>query len=71
MDERTALSRAMADAGCDGASIARAEALYDSGARGELVCCLRRCRSEQLDALHERQRQLDRLDRLIRETQKG
>ncbi len=69
MDERTSLRTRMEDAGCDEQSILRAEALYASGAKDALVRCLRFCRSTQLDALHEKQRQLDRLDLLIRKTQ--
>ena len=69
MDDRNSLRRSMEDAGCDEASIRRAEALCAAGAREALLCCLRCCRSEQLDALHEKQKQLDRLDLLIRKAQ--
>ena len=69
MDERSLLRGCMEDAGCDRQSIERAEALYALGAKDELVRCLRSCRCEQLDALHEKQKQLDRLDLLIRKTQ--
>ena len=69
VDEWTQLRRYMEDAGCGEHSIRKAEALCASGARDELIRCLRLCRCEQLDALHEKQRQLDRLDLLIREAQ--
>ena len=69
MDERIALRSQMEDAGCDESSIARAEALYAAGAKEDLVRCLRCCRCEQLDALHDHQKQLDRLDLLIRKAQ--
>ena len=69
MDEGMQLRRSMQDAGCDEDSIRRAEALCAAGAREALIYCLRRCRSSQLDALHEKQRQLDRLDLLIRKAQ--
>ena len=69
MDEWTQLRCTMEDAGCDERSIAKAEALYASGAQDELIRCLRSCRCEQLDALHEKQKQLDRLDLLIRKAQ--
>jgi len=69
MDERITLRSQMEDAGCDESSIARAEALYAAGAKEDLVRCLRCCRCEQLDALHDRQKQLDRLDLLIRKAQ--
>ena len=66
MDGFASLRSGMEDAGCTESSIARAEALYSSGAWEELIYCLRRCRCEQLEALHEKQKQLDRLDLLIR-----
>ena len=69
MDERTSLRSCMEDAGCDEPSIQRAERLFALGAEEELIRYLRRCRCEQLDALHEKQKQLDRLDLLIRKTQ--
>ena len=69
MDEWTQLRSRMEDAGCGESSIRRAEALYAAGAKDELIRCLRFCRCEQLDALHEKQRQLDRLDLLIRKAQ--
>lgn len=70
MDERTSLRSCMKDAGCDEQSIQRAESLLTLGAREELIRCLRSCRCEQLDVLHEKQKQLDRLDLLIRRTQR-
>ena len=69
MDERISLRSQMEAAGCDESSIARAEALYASGAKEDLVRFLRCCRCDQLDALHDRQKQLDRLDLLIRKAQ--
>ena len=69
MDERASQRSHMEAAGCEENSIRRAEALFAAGAREELIRCLRSCRCEQLDALHEKQRQLDRLDLLIRKTQ--
>ena len=68
MDDWISLRSGMEDAGCDRQSIERAEALYALGAKDELVRCLRSCRCGQLDALHEKQKQLDRLDLLIRKT---
>ncbi len=69
MDAWTHLRISMQDAGCNETSIRKAEALYAAGAREELIRCLRCCRCEQLDALHEKQKQLDRLDLLIRKAQ--
>lgn len=70
MDERISLRRCMQDAGCAEGSIRQAEALLASGDVRELIRCLRTCRCEQLDALHEKQKQLDRLDLLIRKARK-
>jgi len=70
MDKWNSLRGRMEDAGCDSASIARAEVLCSVGAKEELIRCLRCCRCDQLDVLHEKQRQLDRLDDLIRNVQK-
>ena len=69
MDDRRWLRDTMEAAGCDARSIAKAEALQTSGTREELIRFLRVCRCEQLDALHEKQKQLDRLDLLIHSTQ--
>ncbi len=69
MELWSSLRSRMEEAGCDERSIERAEALCARGARDELIRCLRFCRCEQLDALHERQKQLDRLDLLIRKAQ--
>lgn len=66
MDERISLRRCMQDAGCAENSIRQAEALLASGDMQELIRCLRTCRCEQLVVLHEKQKQLDRLDLLIR-----
>ena len=69
MDEGISLRSRMEDAGCDAGSIARAQALLEAGAREELIRWLRYCRCRQLEALHEKQKQLDRLDLLIRKAQ--
>lgn len=69
MDDFDRLQAHLQDAGCDADTIDQAKRLYDAGAWAELNRCLRLCRSAQLDALHVRQRQLDRLDLLIRQTQ--
>ena len=69
MDDWNRIGTCMQDAGCSDDEIARAETLCRAGAAEELLRCLRLCRSEQLEALHEKQKQLDRLDGLIRRTQ--
>ena len=68
MDDWTSMKECMADAGCSDASIRRAETLYQSGRADELIRCLRSCRCDALEEIHEKQRKLDRLDKLIRET---
>ena len=60
----------MTDAGCSAAAIERAEHLYQAGDREDLIRCLRVCRCDALEKLHAQQKQLDRLDGLIRSTQK-
>ena len=50
-------------------SIARAQALLEAGDREALIRWLRCCRCRQLETLHETQKQLDRLDLLIRKAQ--
>ena len=69
MDDWKHISACMQDAGCRDEEIARAEALCRAGTAEELLRCLRLCRCSQLEALHEKQKQLDRLDNLIRRTQ--
>ena len=69
MEDWKRISENMEDAGCGPAAIERARELYGAGATEDLLRCLRSCRCEQLERLHEKQRQLDRLDDLIRRTQ--
>ena len=68
MDDWTRMKECMKDAGCSAEAIQRAESLYQSGRAGELVRCLRACRCDALEEIHEKQKQLDRLDMLIRDT---
>ena len=71
MESWTNMKECMTDAGCSTAVIERAEYLYQNGAEEDLIRCLRACRCDALEKLHEQQRQLDRLDGLIRSTRKG
>ena len=68
MVEWANMKECMADAGCSETAIQRAERLYQNGRSEDLIRCLRSCRCETLEEIHEKQKQLDRLDRLIRET---
>ena len=68
MVDWTGMRECMTDAGCSEAAIRRAEHFYQSGSAEDLIHCLRSCRCDALEEIHEKQRQLDRLDKLIRET---
>ena len=59
------------DAGCAQEEIREAERLCALNDRGALVRCLRKCRCSLMDALHESQRRVDRLDYLIRQAEKA
>ena len=69
MDDWERMRACMTDAGCNEAAIERVERLYEIGAFEELIHCLRSCRCDALEEIHEKQRQLDRLDGLIRVAQ--
>ena len=68
MFDWTSMRECMTDAGCSEPAIRRAEHFYHSGSTEDLIRCLRSCRCDALEEIHEKQKQLDRLDRLIRET---
>lgn len=59
------------DAGCDDRAIDEAKKLCQTGKYDELHLHFRRCRAELMDELHESQRKVDRLDYLIRQTEKA
>ena len=67
MEDWTRIRECMEDAGCSAASIRRAEALCQGGAVDDLIRCLRSCRCDALEEIHKKQKQLDRLDMLIRD----
>ena len=69
MDDWMRMKECMTDAGCSKVAIERAEQLFASGASEELIRCLRSCRGDTLEEIHTKQRQLDRLDKLIRKAQ--
>ena len=68
MVDWTSMKECMTDAGCSNSAIQRAELLYQNGKSEDLVRCLRSCRCDALEEIHEKQKQLDRLDQLIRVT---
>ena len=71
MKDWATIKECMTDAGCSAAVIRQAESLYQSGQAEELIRCLRACRCHRLEEIHEKQKQLDRLDMLIRDTKKA
>ena len=60
MEDWTRIKECMEDSGCGAASIRRAETLYQGGAFDDLIRCLRSCRCDALEKIHEKQKQLDR-----------
>ena len=68
MVDWTSMRECLNDAGCSEAAIRRAEHFYQCGRAEDLIRCLRSCRCDALEELHEKQKQLDRLDMLIRDT---
>ncbi len=70
MDDWAHMKECMTDAGCSKASIQRAERLYQIGNAKDLIRYLRFCRCDALEEIHEKQKKLDRLDMLIRDTGK-
>lgn len=56
-------------AGCSAADMERLRCAFEAGMEEEIVRCLRKCRCRMLDELHEKQRNVDRIDKLIRKTQ--
>ncbi len=71
MDNWIRIRECMEDSGCSDAAIQRAESLFQCGASEDLVRCLRSCRCDTLEEIHEKQKQLDRLDLLIHQVKKN
>ena len=68
MVDWASMRECMTDAGCSETTVRRAEHFYQNGSAEDLIRCLRSCRCETLEEIHQKQKQLDRLDMLIRET---
>ncbi len=68
MDEWIRMKQCMEDSGCSAAAITRAKNFYQAGAVDDLIRFLRSCRCEALEEIHEKQKKLDQLDMLIRNT---
>ena len=60
----------LADAGLKQEAINRAEMLLQAGRTDDLIRHLRLCRCDLMDDLHETQNRVDRMDYLIRQTEK-
>ena len=56
----------MTAAGCSQADTDRVRRMHDAGMDAEIIQCLRKCRCAMIDELHDKQRSVDRMDRLIR-----
>ena len=61
---------ALSDAGFSQEAIAKAERLWEAGRTKDLIRHLRICRCELMDILHASQKRVDRVDTLIRQTEK-
>ena len=61
---------ALSDAGFSQEAIEKAERLWGAGRARDLIRHLRLCRCELMDILHESQKRVDRVDTLIRQTEK-
>ncbi len=71
MSEQTDdLLTGMADAGCTKEEIKRAVCFLKAGSFNELTKFLRQCRCALMEQMHESQKRVDRMDYLIRQTEK-
>ena len=61
---------ALSDAGLSQEAIEKAERLWEAGRARDLIRHLRLCRCELMDILHESQKRVDRVDTLIRQTER-
>ena len=61
---------ALSDSGFKQEVIEKAERLWEAGRARDLIRHLRLCRCELMDILHESQKRVDRVDTLIRQTEK-
>ena len=61
----------LTDAGCAPAAVEKAERLLTAGNTEALLRHLRLCRCGLMEELHEKQKRVDRMDQLIRRTEKA
>ena len=64
------LTEALANIGCGQADIAKVENQYEKGQISETLHLLKKIRCDMLEDMHESQRKVDRVDYLIRRTEK-
>ena len=69
--QKESLVIALSDAGFKQEAIETAERLWEAGRTKDLIRHLRICRCELMDILHESQKRVDRVDTLIRQTEKA
>jgi hypothetical protein len=62
--------RNMEDAGCCSDDLDRVKSMHEAGLDSEIIRCLKRCRCDLIEELHESQRRVDCMDHLIRATEK-
>ena len=71
MNERLeTIKMTLSDAGCGQDAVDRAGCLLEAGCTEELIRHLRLCRCGLMEELHMTQKRVDRIDRLIRQTEK-
>ncbi len=68
--EQNTIMDSLTDIGCEDKQKLKANALYESGRIEELIRYLKKCRCGLMDEMHESQRKVDRMDYLIRRTEK-
>ena len=60
----------LTDSGYSAEGTRRAKAFYEAGDMDGLIKYLRKCRCDLVEEMHDSQRKVDRMDYLIRQTQK-
>ena len=71
MNERLEnLATGLLDAGCGQGAVEKAKRLLKAGNMEDLIRHLRLCRCELMEDLHKSQKRVDRMDYLIRQTEK-
>ena len=69
-EQAESLLMGMADAGCTKEEIKRAGCFLEADSFGELTKFLKQCRCTLMEQMHESQKRVDRMDYLIRQTEK-